>query len=111
MAEEENKYIAGKKNALATKMARKVWLEDKIRVYQSEAEEIRVSAISDQKVIETLVELNGQLKHRKEALSRARSLMASLEDDDVDVALEAYLKAKAEVEEIEAKMRLKYYAK
>jgi hypothetical protein len=111
MLTDVNKYVQGKKNAFTTKTARKLWVQDKLRQYKLEEEELRVELISDAKVIEALEDLKKEHDELTEALNRAKLRMADLNGQDVDVAIDALLKAKADVEEVEAKMRLKYYAK
>jgi hypothetical protein len=108
---EPNKYVQGKKNAYTTKTARKLWVQDKIRKYQLEEEELTIELRSDQKIITELEAMEKEHVELTDALNRAKLRMADLSGQDVDIAIDALLKAKTEVEDLEAKMRLKYYAK
>lgn len=111
MLTEPNKYVQGKKNAFATKTARKLWVQDKIRKYQLEEEELTIELRSDQKVINELESMEKEHAELTDALNRAKLRMADLQGQDVDIAIDALLKAKTEVEDLESRMRTKYYAK
>lgn len=105
---EENKYIAGKKNSVQAKTDRKLWIEEKVRNYQQEAKDIDIELHRDLAVIEDLTNIAREIDEKTQALEKARTeVMVSASEDVLDV----FLTLKAEIAELEAKMRMKYYAR
>lgn len=108
---EENKYVEGKKNSRATKTARKLWVEDKIRTYQRELEGLDIEIASDDKVITKLDRLDSERETLVEAMVSAQRRMTALEGEAFDATLDTYMGIKAKVAKVEAEMRSAYYGR
>jgi predicted nuclease with TOPRIM domain len=108
---DENKYVEGKKNSRATKTARKLWVEDKIRAYQRELEGLDIEIASDDKVISKLEKLDGEREAVAESLASAQRRMTALEGEAFDATLDTYIALKAKVAKVEAEMRSVYYGR
>jgi hypothetical protein len=108
---EENKYVEGKKNSRATKTARKLWVEDKIRTYQRELEGLDIEIGSDDKVITKLERLDSERSSLLESQASAQRRMTELEGEAFDATLDTYMAIKSKVAKVEAEMRSAYYGR
>ncbi len=108
---EENKYIIGKRNAHKTKSDRKLFVQNKIRMYKDEEEEITAELRRDEKVIADLEVLQSRLEDRRKHMELAKQLMAHADTDGLEKALDTFMQAKSDIAKIEAEMRTVYYAK
>lgn len=108
---EENKYVQGKKNARATKRERQLWVQDKIKTYQAESEELDIEIASDDKVIEKLEKLDTERLVLVEALASAKRRMNNLEDEAFEATLATYMETKTKIAKVEASIRSVYYGR
>ena len=108
---EENKYVQGKKNARATKRERQLWVEDKIKTYQAELEELEIEIASDDKVVAKLEKLDIERETLVESLASAKRRMNNLEDEAFEATLATYMETKGKIAKVEASMRSVYYGR
>lgn len=106
-----SKYVQGKRNSYTTRTARLLWVQDKIRTYTQEEEDLKRELAKEVKNIEELEALVETLAEKNLAMEEAQKRLANIAAEDVPAALDGILNARAEIDEVEAQIRAKYYAK